>query len=110
MVRPAQSSTRALGGDVSGSVELPRWLGRVALLLFALHVAELVVLGEHLSQLLWPCNASALAIALGLSFRSPILNAVGLLELLIGWPFWAFNVLVLMADFMRDRCADCQRR
>lgn len=68
------------------------WLGLLAVALFAAHGTANVLQG-HPENMLWACNVAVLAVGVGLLLRSPLMNAVGSLWLVVGLPLWALYLL-----------------
>jgi hypothetical protein len=74
------------------SLRATTYLGLAALAcLFAYAVYELQV--GRVEYLFWACNVATLLVAIGLLFRLPTINAVGLLWLVIGLPLWILDML-----------------
>ena len=74
------------------SSRLSRRLGLGALVLYALHAAELLLRFPP-QNLLWSCNLGALLVAAGLLGRAPRATAVGALLLVLGEPIWMIDLL-----------------
>jgi hypothetical protein len=68
------------------------WFGILGIFFYALFAADHLYAG-HAANLLWACQVGALLVGLGLVFRSPTWNAIGLLWLVAGVPLWAMDLL-----------------
>jgi hypothetical protein len=67
------------------------WLGSVALLCYATHGTFHCLRGTP-ESLIWMCQLGTLMVGVGLLLRSPVVNAVGVLWLSAGTPFWIIGV------------------
>lgn len=62
-------------------------LGLLAILFYGAHAVYHLTHGFP-ENLLWACHLGSLAVGVGLTFRLPTLNAVGVLWLAVGTPLW----------------------
>jgi len=68
-------------------------LGSIAIAGYAIHAGVHLTRGEP-QDLLWACHIAALLVGFGLVFRSPTLNAIGLLWSCFGTPMWLLDLAV----------------
>ena len=68
-----------------------RVLGAAGLALYAVHAARHAIFREP-EHLLWLCNVAAVAVAAGMLLARPMLNAIGLLWLVVGNPLWLIDL------------------
>ena len=68
------------------------WLGVAVLAGYAVHAGYHLWRGEP-EDLLWMCHLGAAAVGVGLCFRWPRWNAIGLLFLTVGVPLWTIDLL-----------------
>ena len=66
-------------------------LGIVAVASYAAHAAVHLSRGEP-QDLLWACHIATLLVGIGLVFRSPAMNAIGLLWACFGTPLWILDL------------------
>jgi hypothetical protein len=62
-------------------------------LLYAAHAAYFATHGQSLANMLWACHLATLMVGVGLLLGSARLNAVGLLWLCLGLPFWLMDLV-----------------
>ena len=66
-------------------------LGTVAIASYAAHAMVHLSRGEP-QDLLWACHIAALLVGIGLVYRSPTINAIGLLWSCFGTPLWILDL------------------
>jgi len=69
-----------------------RALGAAGLALYAVHAARHATLRQP-EHLLWLCNVAAVAVGGGLLLGRPMLNAIGVLWLIVGDPLWLVDLI-----------------
>lgn len=62
-------------------------LGIVAILFYVIHGSYWIVKGVP-ANLLWACHLGSVIVGLGMIFKKPVINSVGVLILLMGNIFW----------------------
>lgn len=69
-----------------------RVLGAAGLALYAVHAARHATFRQP-EHLVWLCNVAAVAVGAGLLLGRPMLNAVGVLWLIVGDPLWLIDLM-----------------
>jgi hypothetical protein len=69
-----------------------RVLGAAGLALYAVHATRHAIFRQP-EHLLWLCNVAAVIVGAGLLLGRPMLNAIGVLWLIVGDPLWLIDLI-----------------